>query len=202
MALMSCGPAFMALVAESFADAGAAPRARSPTTRCGMTVETMAGTAAYLREHDYDTRGAAAARGHAGRRHRARPDRRSSERGLRGRLPGGRRRGRGGDALMSLCWPRSRATTWPTTSARWSLVYLVLIFIRIILSWIPRIPYNRWLNAVLKFVTDVTDPYLNLFRRFLPPVRLGPGRARPQPDRGHVRADHRERHRRRPDPRG
>jgi YggT family protein len=55
------------------------------------------------------------------------------------------------------------------------LVYLVLIFIRIILSWIPRIPYNRFLNAFLKFVTDVTDPYLNLFRRILPPVRMGPG---------------------------
>jgi YggT family protein len=56
-----------------------------------------------------------------------------------------------------------------------SLVYLVLIFIRIIMSWIPRIPYNPVLNAVLKFVSDVTDPYLNLFRRFLPPVRMGPG---------------------------
>jgi YggT family protein len=55
------------------------------------------------------------------------------------------------------------------------LVYLVLIFIRIILSWIPRIPYNRWLSAGLKFVSDVTDPYLNLFRRILPPVRMGPG---------------------------
>jgi YggT family protein len=56
-----------------------------------------------------------------------------------------------------------------------SYVYLVLIFIRIILSWIPRIPYNRWLMAGLKFVSDVTDPYLNLFRRILPPVRMGPG---------------------------
>lgn len=56
-----------------------------------------------------------------------------------------------------------------------ALVYLVLIFIRIIMSWIPRIPYNRWLAAFLKFVTDVTDPYLNLFRRILPPVRIGPG---------------------------
>ena len=55
------------------------------------------------------------------------------------------------------------------------LVYLVLIFIRIILSWIPRVPYNRVLNGFLKFVTDVTDPYLNLFRRVLPPVRMGPG---------------------------
>jgi YggT family protein len=56
-----------------------------------------------------------------------------------------------------------------------AVVYLVLIFIRIILSWIPRMPYNRWLNAGLKFVSDVTDPYLNLFRRILPPVRMGPG---------------------------
>jgi YggT family protein len=56
-----------------------------------------------------------------------------------------------------------------------ALVYLVLIFIRIILSWIPRVPYNRWLAAFIKFVTDVTDPYLNLFRCILPPVRMGPG---------------------------
>jgi YggT family protein len=55
------------------------------------------------------------------------------------------------------------------------LVYLVLIFIRIIMSWIPRIPYNPVLNAVLKFVSDVTDPSLNLFRRVIPPLRMGPG---------------------------
>ena len=55
------------------------------------------------------------------------------------------------------------------------MVYLVLIFIRIIMSWIPRMPYNRWLSAVLGFVTDVTDPYLNLFRRFIPPLKMGPG---------------------------
>jgi YggT family protein len=55
------------------------------------------------------------------------------------------------------------------------LVYLVLIFIRIIMSWIPRMPYNRVLNAVLTFVSDVTDPYLNIFRRVIPPLRMGPG---------------------------
>jgi pyrroline-5-carboxylate reductase len=54
MALMSCGPAFMALVAESFADAGAA-HGLEPEQALRMTVETMAGTAAYLREHAYDT---------------------------------------------------------------------------------------------------------------------------------------------------
>jgi pyrroline-5-carboxylate reductase len=54
MALMSCGPAFMALVAESFAEAGAAHGLdRQDAVR--MTVETMAGTAAYLSEHGYDT---------------------------------------------------------------------------------------------------------------------------------------------------
>jgi pyrroline-5-carboxylate reductase len=54
MALMSCGPAFMALVAESFAGAGAA-HGLAPDEAMRMTVESMAGTAAYLREHAYDT---------------------------------------------------------------------------------------------------------------------------------------------------
>jgi YggT family protein len=56
-----------------------------------------------------------------------------------------------------------------------AIVYLVLIFIRILTSWIPRMPYNRYLAAVLQFISDVTDPYLNLFRRFVPMVRMGPG---------------------------
>jgi YggT family protein len=54
-------------------------------------------------------------------------------------------------------------------------VYFALILVRILMSWIPRMPYNRILDMVLTFVRDVTDPYLNLFRRFLPPVRIGPG---------------------------
>jgi YggT family protein len=50
------------------------------------------------------------------------------------------------------------------------IVYIILIFIRVLLSWIPRLPYNRPLRAVVEFVHQVTDPYLNLFRRLLPPV--------------------------------
>jgi YggT family protein len=53
------------------------------------------------------------------------------------------------------------------------LVYIILIFARILLSWIPRIPYNPVLSAVIGFIQDVTNPYLNLFRRFLPPVGGG-----------------------------
>ena len=56
-----------------------------------------------------------------------------------------------------------------------AIVYLVLIFIRILTSWIPRMPYNRYLAAILQFISDVTDPYLNVFRRFVPMVRMGPG---------------------------
>jgi YggT family protein len=52
-------------------------------------------------------------------------------------------------------------------------VYLILILVRIILSWIPRIPYNPVLNAVITFVHDVTDPYLRLFRRIIPPMGGG-----------------------------
>lgn len=52
-------------------------------------------------------------------------------------------------------------------------VYIVLIFINILISWLPRVPYNRPLRAVLDFVTETTNPYLNLFRRFLPPVGGG-----------------------------
>ena len=56
MALMSCGPAFMALVAESFADAGAA-HGLDPDNALRMVVETMGGTADYLARHGYDAAG-------------------------------------------------------------------------------------------------------------------------------------------------
>jgi YggT family protein len=53
------------------------------------------------------------------------------------------------------------------------LVYLILIIIRVLLTWVPRLPYNRPLRAVVGFIEEVTDPYLNLFRRFLPPIGGG-----------------------------
>jgi len=52
-------------------------------------------------------------------------------------------------------------------------VYFVLIFIRVLLSWVPRVPYNRTLAAAIRFVEEVTDPYLNLFRRLIPPLGGG-----------------------------
>ena len=54
-------------------------------------------------------------------------------------------------------------------------VYIVIIFIRILMSWFTRIPYNRYLDAFLKFISEVTDPFLNVFRKIIPTVRIGPG---------------------------
>ena len=48
-------------------------------------------------------------------------------------------------------------------------VYVLLIFLYVLTSWL-RLPYS--LNRVQRFLFDVCDPYLRLYRRFLPP--LGP----------------------------
>jgi YggT family protein len=53
------------------------------------------------------------------------------------------------------------------------LVYIILIFVKVLSSWVPRMPYNPWLRAVLDFVSETTNPYLNLFRRVLPPIGGG-----------------------------
>jgi YggT family protein len=50
-------------------------------------------------------------------------------------------------------------------------VYILVILVYIITSWI-RLPYSPWLNRVQRFLYDVCDPYLRLFRRVVPP--LGP----------------------------
>ncbi len=54
------------------------------------------------------------------------------------------------------------------------LVYILLIFAYILTSLIfsfgGRIPYSRWSSAVLGFLRDVSEPYLGIFRRFIPPI--------------------------------
>jgi uncharacterized protein YggT (Ycf19 family) len=54
-------------------------------------------------------------------------------------------------------------------------IYSVLILIRILLTWVPSMPENAALRTVVGFVEDVTEPYLALFRRIIPPLRGGPG---------------------------
>jgi YggT family protein len=53
------------------------------------------------------------------------------------------------------------------------LVYTILIICNILLSYIPRIPYSPTLRAVLDFITETTNPFLNIFRRFTRPIGIG-----------------------------
>ncbi len=50
-------------------------------------------------------------------------------------------------------------------------VYIILILAYILSSWF-RLPYSPWLNRIQRFLYDVCEPYLRLFRRVIPP--LGP----------------------------
>jgi len=58
---------------------------------------------------------------------------------------------------------------------------IILVYTLCIIAWIvaslvfslgARVPYSRWSTAILDFLRDVTEPYLRIFRRFVP--RLGP----------------------------
>lgn len=57
-----------------------------------------------------------------------------------------------------------------------ALVYSILIIASIIMQMVfdfgARVPYYRWSDAIFNFLRDVTQPYLRLFRRVIPP--LGP----------------------------
>jgi uncharacterized protein YggT (Ycf19 family) len=48
-------------------------------------------------------------------------------------------------------------------------VYTLIILAYIITSWL-RLPYSPWLNRIQRFLYDVAEPYIRLFRRVLPPM--------------------------------
>src|SRR5262245_64702333 len=54
------------------------------------------------------------------------------------------------------------------------LVYTILIFVYILTQLFfgfgGRVPYSRPVNAVLEFLRQVCEPYLSIFRRFIPPI--------------------------------
>ena len=61
------------------------------------------------------------------------------------------------------------------------LVYSLLIILYVLLSMIfslgARIPYSRVTDAILTFLRDVSEPFLQIFRRFIPligPLDLSP----------------------------
>ena len=56
------------------------------------------------------------------------------------------------------------------------LVYTICIVGWVVLSLVfslgVRVPYNRVVSGVMDFLRDVSNPYLNLFRRL--PLQIGP----------------------------
>lgn len=46
-------------------------------------------------------------------------------------------------------------------------IYLVLLFIRILLSWFPNV---NWFDPPFSIIAQLTDPYLNIFRSIIPPL--------------------------------
>ncbi len=46
-------------------------------------------------------------------------------------------------------------------------IYFLVLFVRVLLSWFPNLD---WGNPILSAITSITDPFLNLFRSFIPPI--------------------------------
>ncbi|MEG4234122.1 YggT family protein [Microcoleus sp. Pol11C3] len=54
-----------------------------------------------------------------------------------------------------------------TTLATFLQIYLVLMIFRVLLSWFPNI---NWYDPPFSILSQLTDPYLNLFRSIIPPL--------------------------------
>jgi YggT family protein len=80
----------------------------------------------------------------------------------------------GGTAFISLL--ADVVTSLQSFVYVFAIVYSLVIFAYIITSWL-RLPYSPWLNRVQRFLYDVSEPYLRLFRRLMPntgPLDLSP----------------------------
>jgi YggT family protein len=54
----------------------------------------------------------------------------------------------------------------------YTLLIIAYILSSLFFAFGGRVPYSRWFSALLGFLRDVCEPYLSIFRRFIPP--LGP----------------------------
>lgn len=54
------------------------------------------------------------------------------------------------------------------------IVFVIVIFIRILASWLPRRPVTGPFKTILDFADQTADPYLNIFRSFIKPIGSGP----------------------------
>ena len=52
----------------------------------------------------------------------------------------------------------------------YTLLIIAYILSSLFFAFGGRLPYSRWSSAVLGFLRDVCEPYLSIFRRFIPPI--------------------------------
>jgi YggT family protein len=52
----------------------------------------------------------------------------------------------------------------------YSIIIIAYIFSSMFFTFGGRIPYSRGSRAVMDFLRDVAEPYLRIFRRFIPPI--------------------------------
>jgi uncharacterized protein YggT (Ycf19 family) len=50
-------------------------------------------------------------------------------------------------------------------------IYTLLIIVYILMSWL-QLPYNPVVAALRRFLHDTVEPYLNIFRRMIPPIGM------------------------------
>ncbi len=51
-------------------------------------------------------------------------------------------------------------------------IYVWILIIRAVLSWIRITPRGVWLKAY-RFILEITEPFLRIFRRIIPSIRIG-----------------------------
>jgi uncharacterized protein YggT (Ycf19 family) len=57
--------------------------------------------------------------------------------------------------------------------SNWLLAFVVVIFIHILASWLPRRPVSGPVRTLLDFCDQTAEPYLAIFRSFIKPIGGG-----------------------------
>jgi YggT family protein len=52
----------------------------------------------------------------------------------------------------------------------YTLLIIAYILSSLFFAFGGRVPYARWSSAILGFLRDICEPYLAIFRRFIPPI--------------------------------
>ncbi len=177
-AVMGCSPAWLTVAAQAISDEGVAA-GLDQELAAKLIARTAAVTGELMLRHDpAEIRRAVAS---PGRQHRSRA-RRARRRRRRRRLHRCRSRGarpHGGQVMglaTLLTAGIDRLDVAAYVDALFT-IYTIMILIWIVISWVitfrGSLPYNTPLRVVTEFIEQCVSPFLNLFRRIMPPIGAG-----------------------------